>query len=139
MSTSHAPQALPSPTYHTHDGMGHDHQGGETVHVHAAATMPPPVTVVQAERNGLGTASFVLGLIAALVGLGPVIGAIIALPCGFVGLALGLANIGRLRKGKATNKWMTVTGITLCVLGVTFGIIASVMFNHAVHGLNGTQ
>ena len=94
------------------------------------------VVYVHTERNGLGTSSFVLGLIATIVGLMPIILAWIAFPTGFIGFALGLSNISRLRKGKATNKWMTVTGVVLSVLGFTFGVISSVMFDHAIHQLS---
>jgi hypothetical protein len=97
---------------------------------------PQQVVYVQVgPKNGLGTASFVIGLAAAVVGLGPIIGAIFSIPAGVVGLALGLANIGRLRAKTATNKWMTISGLVLCALGITFGIISAVLFNHAMHQL----
>lgn len=102
-----------------------------------AAPVPPGqvVYVQQVEKNGLGIASFVIGLVATVVGLGPVIGAIFSIPAGIIGLGLGLANVGRLRKGTATNKWLTISGMALCVLSITFGIVGAVMFNHAVHQL----
>lgn len=83
------------------------------------------VYVQQVERNGLGTSSFVLGIIGTVFGLIPILG-YITLVTSVVGLGLGLGNIGRLRKHKATNKVMTGIGIGLSVLGIVVSIIGVV-------------
>jgi hypothetical protein len=58
-----------------------------------------------------------------------------SLPASVVGLCLGLANIGRLRRHVATNKVMTWFGIALSVLGVVFSIIGIVVINNAISNL----
>ena len=83
---------------------------------------PLVVVVSQAERNGLGTTSFILGLLGTLFVLLP-LGVVLALPSSFIGLTLGVGNIGRLRRHRATNKIMTVLGVAFSILGITFSII----------------
>jgi hypothetical protein len=94
---------------------------------------PPAQTVYveSTEKNGLGTSSFVLGILGTVFGLVP-IAFFFALPLSIIGLGLGLGNIGRLRKHKATNKVMTGLGIGLSVLGVVLSIIGIVIVNRAI-------
>ena len=89
------------------------------------------ILIVKAEKNGLGTSSFVLGLLGTIFGLVP-IGCFIALPLAIVGLGLGLGNFGRLRKGTATNKAMTVLGVVFSVLGIVLSVIGVVIINNAI-------
>ena|SRR5215813_10147621 len=88
------------------------------------------VYVERSQSNGLGTSSFVLGILGTIFGLVP-IAAFIALALSVVGLGVGLGNIGRLRSKKATNKVMTGIGIGLSVLGVVLSIIGIVIVNNA--------
>lgn len=97
----------------------------------------PPTQVVyvpQTEKNGLGTSSFVLGLLGSLFGLIPIL-TFVAFPLSLLGLGLGLGNIGRLRTRKATNKVMTGIGIGLSVLGIVLSIIGMVVVNDALSNL----
>ena len=73
---------------------------------------PPP-----APRNGLGTAGFVLGLLAALFAMIPIIG-VIAWPLAILGLVFGLLGISRARKGAATNKGLAIAGTVLAAIGL---------------------
>lgn len=86
---------------------------------------PHQQVIVIAEKNGLGTSSFVLGILSTIFGLIPILG-FITLAAGALGLALGLGNIGRLRRGAATNKVMTTLGVVFSVLGIVLSIIGIV-------------
>jgi uncharacterized protein YqfA (UPF0365 family) len=82
-------------------------------------------------RNGLGLTSLILGILAVVLALVP-FGIIFSAPAAIVGLALGLSNRGRLRRGVATNRLATVFGCVLSALG----IILAIIFVAAVyHGL----
>ena len=90
-------------------------------------------------RNGFGITSFICGLTASIVGLIPIL-AIPALASAVVGLGLGLANIGRLRRKTASNKWMTILGIGFSILGIVLAIVGIVIVttaaNKLTHDLN---
>lgn len=77
--------------------------------------LPPHATA--APRNGLGTAGFVLGLLALLFSFIPIIG-VIAWPLGIVGLVLGVIGIIRARNGLADNQGMAITGTALAGVGL---------------------
>ena len=78
---------------------------------------PPPPT----PRNGLGTAGFVLGLLAALFAMIPIIG-VIAWPLAILGLVFGLVGISRARKGAATNMGLAIAGTVLSTIGLVLCI-----------------
>jgi hypothetical protein len=90
--------------------------------------MPPPPYDLQARtapRNGLGTASLVLGLVAvfatvSLIGL--VFG--IAAVVGIAAVATGVGALARVRRGAASNRAPAVLGIVLGGLSilVTVGV-----------------
>ena len=90
-----------------------------------------PIQVPAPARNGFGIASFICGLTASIVGLIPIL-AIPALASAVVGLGLGLANTGRLRRKTASNKWMTILGIGFSVLGIILAIIGIVIVTKAM-------
>ncbi|MGC5564590.1 DUF4190 domain-containing protein [Streptomyces sp. FR-108] len=71
-----------------------------------------------APSNGLGTASLVLGIVAA-VGfcLWPV-----ALVCGVLALIFGGIGRGRARRGQATNAGQALAGMICGAVGVALGI-----------------
>ncbi|MEW2571123.1 DUF4190 domain-containing protein [Streptomyces liliiviolaceus] len=71
-----------------------------------------------APSNGLGTASLVLGIVAA-VGfcLWPV-----SLVCGILALVFGVIGRGRARRGQATNAGQALAGIICGAVGIALGI-----------------
>lgn len=73
-------------------------------------------------RNGLGTAGFVLGLIGLILAPIPLVG-VVAWPLVVLGLILSLVGLGRVRKGRATNKGLAIAGIIVSVLGLVVCIV----------------
>lgn len=78
-------------------------------------------------RNGFGLTAIILGAIGMLFGIVPLTG-FIAFGLGVVGIIFGLANIGRLRRRRATNKVTTGFGIATSSLAIVLGIIGMVIF-----------
>ncbi|RCW43326.1 hypothetical protein DFQ14_107216 [Halopolyspora algeriensis] len=99
-----------------------------------APTPPPPGQAVQ-PRNGLGTTGFVLGLLATLFSLIPIIG-VIAWPLAILGLIFGILGILRARKGAATNKGLAIAGTVLAAIGLVICIIWTALAGAAVEGAN---
>jgi hypothetical protein len=81
-----------------------------------------PLSPQQSPKNGLGTAGFILGLLAALFAIIPVIG-VLAWPLGILGLIFGLIGIARARKGVATNKGHAVAGTVLAAIGLVICLV----------------
>ncbi|MHA6625631.1 DUF4190 domain-containing protein [Pseudonocardia sichuanensis] len=84
-----------------------------------------------APRNGLGLAAMILGIVAlpfTLTGLT----AWISIILGLIAVPLALAGLGRVRKGRATNKGVTIAGLVLGVLAVVAGIASTVATINAV-------
>ncbi|MGW0568095.1 DUF4190 domain-containing protein [Streptomyces tauricus] len=77
-----------------------------------------------APSNGLGTASLVLGIVAA-VGfcLWPV-----ALACGILALVFGGIGRARARRGQATNAGQALAGIICGAVGIALGIAFLLVF-----------
>jgi uncharacterized membrane protein len=81
---------------------------------------PPPVP-----RNGLGVASLVCGMFAAVSFWLPFVGVTL----GITAVGIGLAARGRIKRGEADNNGPTITGIVLgtvvCVVGavITLGFL----------------
>ncbi|MDR7300617.1 DUF4190 domain-containing protein [Haloactinomyces albus] len=92
---------------------------------------PPPGQAVQ-PRNGLGTAGFVLGLLAALFSLMPIIG-MIAWPLSILGLIFGILGILRARKGAATNKGLSIAGTVLAAIGLVTCILWTALTGAAIN------
>ncbi|NKS80096.1 DUF4190 domain-containing protein [Rhodococcus hoagii] len=86
------------------------------------------------ERNGLGLAALILGIVGLLFCLVPLTG-FIGLILGVIGLALGLAGLSRVRKAQASNKGVTISGIVLSALAVVGGIAGIVIVFTAVDQL----
>ncbi|WP_051462882.1 DUF4190 domain-containing protein [Haloglycomyces albus] len=76
-------------------------------------------------RNGLGTASLVVGIVGLLVAWIPLM-FWLALVLGAVGLFLAWRNFKRIKAQTADNKGMTVTAIVLCLLAVGFGLMQAI-------------
>ncbi len=94
-------------------------QGNPTFVPQQQGYLPPPL---QAQpKNGMGTAGFVLGLLAALLALVPIIG-VVAWPLSILGLVFGIIGIARVAKRVATNKAMSIAGTVLAALGLVLCI-----------------
>ncbi len=78
--------------------------------------MPAPH---QFPRNGLGDASFVLGLASLLLSWVPLLGMLAAL----TGVVLGLGGVQRLSDHTANNKALTLIGIGLNLAAIVIGIV----------------
>ena len=72
-------------------------------------------------RNGFGMTALIVGLIGILFGLVPLTG-FIAVGLGIVGLVLGFAALGRLRRRMATNRKTTWVGLVSSTAAVALGI-----------------
>lgn len=81
-----------------------------------------PGTQLAPMRNGLGTASLVLGIVAVALGWIPLIG-LAGFICGIVGIALGIAGISRANRAVANNHAMAIVGTVLSVLGVIISVL----------------
>ncbi|TWP46423.1 DUF4190 domain-containing protein [Lentzea tibetensis] len=90
------------------------------------APPPPPA------QNGMGIASFVLGLLGLLTSFIPVVG-IVAWPMVIIGLVLGFVALGKAGRGMATNRGMAVAGIVLSALGLVVCVIWVVLFGKAAN------
>lgn len=86
-------------------------------------TPPHPAFPPQQQfpKNGLGTAGFVLGLLAVIFAFIPIIG-VIAWPMAILGLIFGIIGINRARQGAATNKGLAVAGTVLAAIGLVICI-----------------
>jgi hypothetical protein len=82
-------------------------------------------------QNGLGTAGFVLGLIGLLFSFIPVIG-VIAWPLVLLGLVFAGIGLSRARSGRATNKGLTIAGLTCASLGLLMCVLYTAAFSSAV-------
>lgn len=75
---------------------------------------PPPAV----PRNGLGTASLVIGIFALLSS--PTIGGGVIL--GILAIILGVVGRGRVKRGEANNGGVAISGVVLGVLGLIAGL-----------------
>lgn len=91
--------------------------------------VPPPPPPAQ---NGMGIASFVLGLLGLLTSFIPVVG-VVAWPMVIIGLVLGFVALGKAGRGRATNKGMAIAGIVLSALGLVVCVIWVVLFGAAAN------
>lgn len=112
----------PSPTYQTY----------HTQEVGYSGT--PGTATPNPERNGLGLAALILGIVGMLFGMVPLTG-FIAFAVGVTGLILGLAGWSRVRKNKATNKKTAIFGVITSVLAVILGIWGMAIFFGALNDL----
>ena len=87
----------------------------------------------QGTKNGLGTASFVLGIVGMAFSLIPFAGMFLALPVAFTGLGVGLGGVYRLFKGRSDNKALTWIGVGLSLLAIVLSIVIFSAFVAASH------
>ncbi|WP_181781932.1 DUF4190 domain-containing protein [Pseudonocardia pini] len=92
----------------------------------APVHLPPPPP-----KNGLGTAGFVLGLIALVFSFIPIIG-VIAWPLSIIGLVLGIVGTHRVSKGEATNKGLAIASIATSVFALLICLLWATAFGNAV-------
>ena len=94
---------------------------------------PTATRPVEQQTNGLAIAALVLGIVGTVFGLVPIT-ALIALACGFTGLALGVIAWRRWRTHG--RRAMSIIGVVLSVLAITLGIVGMVIVNDAVDDLD---
>lgn len=83
----------------------------------------------------MGTAAFVLGLLAALFAMIPLIG-VIAWPLSILGLVFGLVGVSRARNGVATNTGLSIAGTVLAAIGLVLCIAWAAAFSSAATGID---
>lgn len=88
-----------------------------TYQPHYAPGYPMP-----APRNGMGTAGFVLGLLAAIFSVIPIVG-VVAWPLLLVGAPLSSVGIARGGRGVATNRGLAIAGLVLSLVALVFCIV----------------
>jgi hypothetical protein len=76
----------------------------------------------QAQKNGMGTAGFVCGLIGLVFSFIPVIG-IIAWPLVIIGIVLSAIGMNYANQGQATNRGLAVAGLVVSVIGLVMCIL----------------
>jgi hypothetical protein len=89
-------------------------------------------------RNGIGTAALVLGVIAVVVSLIPVLN-FFTWPLGILAIVFGAVGWNRANKGQATNKKLAIAGLVLgvvsflvtCLIYVLIGAGSDTMFYNA--------
>jgi hypothetical protein len=71
-------------------------------------------------RNGLGGASFVLGVVALVFAFVPIVGEFVAAPAALLAVVFALVGLGRVWRGVATNGGEAAAG---SLLGVVAGLV----------------
>ncbi|MDQ4118844.1 MAG: DUF4190 domain-containing protein, partial [Actinomycetota bacterium] len=84
-----------------------------TVPQHGQPGAPAP-----APRNGLGVAALILGVIAILT-CWIVIGGVF----GLLAIVLGVLGAGRARRGRATNRGVSIAGVVTGAIGLVLSIV----------------
>jgi hypothetical protein len=97
--------------------------------------VPPHNPVQQQPRNGLGITGFVLGLTGLVFSPIPFVG-MIAWPLVVLGLIFSIVGVVRVKKGKATNKWLSIIGIITSVVGLVVCIVWVAVIGSAVNEVN---
>lgn len=91
---------------------------------------PPQAPLPQQPSNGLGTAGFIVGLIGLVFSFIPIIG-VIAWPLVIIGLVLSIIGLVRVRQHKATNKGLSIAGISVSGAGLLICIVWAATFGQA--------
>ena len=94
---------------------------------------PPPGYLPQ-PRNGYGVTALVLAIVGLVFSLVPLTG-FIALICGGLAVLFGLLGLGRVRRGQADNKGLTITGLVLGALALVLGFIGVIIVFTATNKL----
>ncbi|MHC1562808.1 DUF4190 domain-containing protein [Actinomycetospora sp. C-140] len=119
------------------------HQLARPMAPQPAHSQPSPV--VQAPSNGFGITALCLGIVSLVFMLIPLTG-FIAVILGGLAVIFGLLGWGRVRRGAATNKGVTISGTACGALGLVVGIIgivivfqATAQFTEDMDRLTGTS
>ena len=96
-----------------------------TTPVTDAGDRPPAPTA--ARRNGMGTASLVLGVLALVLAI-LVIFSPLALPLGVIAVILGIIGMTRVGSGEADNRGSAVGGIVTGAVGIGIVIVLGLTF-----------
>ncbi|WP_410566924.1 DUF4190 domain-containing protein [Amycolatopsis sp. cmx-4-61] len=98
------------------------------------APMPPSpsMPVPNQNKNGLGTAGFVLGLVGLIFAFIPIIG-VIAWPLTILGLIFGIVGTLRANRGQASNKGLAITAVVLSAIGLVICVLWTAAFGKAVN------
>ncbi|WP_206078015.1 DUF4190 domain-containing protein [Prauserella endophytica] len=91
--------------------------------------------VVREPKNGFGITALVLALVGFVFGWMPITG-FIAVILGALAVLFGLLGWGRVRRGTASNKKMTITAAIVGVFTLALGIWSVVLFFQAVNELD---
>lgn len=94
------------------DGIHPMSHAGQFPYPNAPAPGPAPRW-----KNGMGTASLVLGILATAFAFLPIIG-VVAWPLGILGLIFGIVGLSRVKKGRADNKPIAIAGTICSALGL---------------------
>ncbi|BCO36094.1 hypothetical protein BMW24_010440 [Mycobacterium heckeshornense] len=94
---------------------------------------PPFPVPPRGPRNGLGTASLVLAVIA-LLGVWSVFGGVIL---GGAAIVLGIAAYARVRRGEANNGGVAVAGIVLGAIAIGVGLVFVAIWAALWHDIGG--
>ncbi|WP_328944298.1 DUF4352 domain-containing protein [Streptomyces sp. NBC_00250] len=94
-------------------------------------TQVPPAAPHTHMRNGLGTAALILGIIGTLSGLIPLLFWLAGI-LGLIALILGLVGKGRVKRGEANNKGVTLTGAILGLVSLVLSVVGLVITVTAV-------
>jgi len=101
--------------------------GGQALPQYPTGNGQPP----KPPRNGLGTAALVLGILAVLFAMIPIVG-MVAWPLSILGLIFGIIGVVRTRSGKADNKGVAISGTVLSAIGLILCIVWVAAFSNAV-------
>ncbi|MBA3524421.1 MAG: DUF4190 domain-containing protein [Geodermatophilaceae bacterium] len=85
---------------------------------------PPAGAPAGKPRNGLGTASLVLGILAIPAGL---FAAFVGIIFGVLAIIFGVVTLSRVRKRTATNRGMAIAGIITGLIGAIIGTVFTVI------------
>ena len=99
---------------------------------------PQPATPASAPRNGFGITALALALVWLVFCLMPIT-SFLGFILGMLGLLFALLELGRVRRGHATNKRLTVATLVLAVLAIVGGFFAMMMFFDIVDGFGGSS
>ncbi|GAA3489064.1 DUF4352 domain-containing protein [Streptomyces cremeus] len=118
----------PEPQYYGTPG---SHGGGHDGGPYGDHGGPGGHGAPRAARNGLGTAALILGIVGALSGLIPLMFWLAGI-LGLIALILGLTGHGRVKRGEATNKGVTLTGAALGLVSLILSVVGAVLLFKAV-------
>lgn len=100
-----------------------DQQGATPPEPYGQAPYGPPpgydpyAPAAPAPRNGLGIAALVVGIVALALAWIPLVGFV-----GLVAVVLGIIALSRVRRGLATNRGVSITGVVLGAVAVVAAI-----------------